>query len=117
MADAFTISHDIFRQIAADGVERPFERAKIGARYFPGRNHDHGVRGAGVAIDADRVETRVDRPREHPTKLRARYGEVGENVDEHRREIRFDHARAFRDPDDAAAADRGAANLWVEIRR
>jgi hypothetical protein len=107
VANALSVAHHVLGQVLADRAEYLFKSSKIGARKLPGGHQDHGIRCAGVTIDADAVEGRIDNASKDHAQTLARDREISEDVDQHRRQIRLDHPRALRNPDNSAGSELG----------
>ena len=102
---ALTVTDHLQGKIVHDAVQRRLKSFGDGALHLgrgglAGGGEEERVGGGRVTVDGDRVEGGIDVARQHLLQRGGGYFCVSEQVDQHRRHIRRDHAGAFGDARD-----------------
>ena len=113
---AFAVAAEDLGHPHAAGDERCEERVLVHRTGEPVREDRAGVRRAGVGVHAQHVERSRRGGAQHPVERGGVEGRVGEDVGEHRRHVRLDHAGAFGDPGDRRLTYARGERLGMRVR-
>ena len=119
---AFAITYDLMGEVQHDRFQR-LGKGGIAGGIHPRRTgcaEHEAVRGRGVAVDGDAVEAAIANLAEQRLKGCLLDPCIGEDIDQHRRHVRGNHARALGDTRDlhglAVDLHRGAGPLGKGVR-
>ncbi len=95
LGGALGVAHDLLGQVGAKLGQRGLEGSWIHGASQPVGQDQHGVVGAGVAVDADGVEAAVDGAAQGSLQRRRLDGRVGRHHRQHGGHVGMDHSRAL----------------------